>query len=264
LRIAIVVFPGTNCEDETHYVLDSLYGQQVDRVWHQDTDLARYDCIALPGGFAYGDHLRAGAIARFSPVMRTVADLAARDRLVVGICNGFQVLCEAGLLPGTLLPNAGRSFLSTWVNCRVESNGTPATADVPLGTVLRLPIAHGEGRYFADRPTLARIERHGQVVLRYCAPDGTLNDESNPNGSVAAIAGVCNEGGNVFGLMPHPERAAEPELPSQDGRLLIGSLLGAAVRPSPPAPLSRKQERGSRRDAEGATNRPVHAEGVTA
>jgi len=254
LRIGIVVFPGTNCEEETQYVFGSLFGQQVERVWHQDTDLAAYDCIVLPGGFAYGDHLRAGAIARFSPVMRSVAELAGRDRLIVGICNGFQVLCEAGLLPGTLLPNAGRSFLSTWVRCRVESHNTPATAGLPLGTVLTLPIAHGEGRYFADPATLRRIERSGQAVLRYCAPDGSLVDDANPNGSTNAIAGVCNEGGNVFGLMPHPERAAESELPSQDGRLLLASLLsplppsglpwGPSAARDPHGPLPRKRERG--------------------
>jgi phosphoribosylformylglycinamidine synthase len=270
LRIAIVVFPGTNCEEETHYVLGSLFDQQVERVWHQDTDLTGFDAVVLPGGFAYGDHLRAGAIARFSPIMRSVADLAERGGLVVGICNGFQVLCEAGLLPGTLLPNGGRSFLSTWVHCRVESHMTAATADVSLGTVLRLPIAHGEGRYFADRATLASLERNGQVVLRYCAPDGTLSDEANPNSSVDHIAGICNEAGNVFGLMPHPERAAEPELPSADGRLLIGSLVAHAGMNSPiSAPLPRTRERGSLIGAAsygfGADSvRTVDEKGVTA
>jgi phosphoribosylformylglycinamidine synthase subunit PurQ / glutaminase len=228
MRIAIVVFPGTNCEEETHYVLSDLFGQQVDRIWHQDTDLTRYDCVILPGGFSYGDHLRAGAIARFSPVMKSVERLAAHDRLVLGICNGFQILAEAGLLPGTLLPNVGRSFLSTWVNCRVESGDTPFTADIPPGTVLRMPIAHGEGRFFADDRTVAHIKEKGQVVLRYCEPDGALSDGANPNGSSGAIAGVCNEGGNVFGLMPHPERAADDELPSQDGRLIFASMLARA------------------------------------
>jgi len=228
VRIAIVVFPGTNCEDETQYVLGTLFSQPVDRVWHQDADVEAYDCVILPGGFSYGDHLRAGAIARFSPVMRSVAKLAARDRMIVGICNGFQILAEAGLLPGTLLPNAGRSFLSTWVQCRVESRCTPATAQIPEGTILRLPIAHGEGRYFADPRTLDTLERNGQVILRYVEPDGALSDTANPNGSSRAIAGICNEGGNVFGLMPHPERAAEAELPSQDGRLVFESLLATA------------------------------------
>jgi len=228
VRIAIVVFPGTNCEEETHYVLGTLFGQPVERVWHQDTDLDAYDCVILPGGFSYGDHLRAGAIARFSPVMQSVARLAARDRLIVGICNGFQILAEAGLLPGTLLPNAGRSFLSTWVYCRVESQATPATAQIPAGTMLRLPIAHGEGRYFADERTLASLERNRQVILRYVEPDGTMSDAANPNGSSRAIAGICNEGGNVFGLMPHPERAAEPELPGQDGWTIFESLLANA------------------------------------
>ena len=246
MRIAIVVFPGTNCEEETHYVLGTLFGQPVDRVWHQETNLARYDCVILPGGFSYGDHLRAGAIARFSPVMRSVEQMANDGRLVLGICNGFQILAEAGLLPGTLLPNAGRSFLSTWVHCRVESDKTPFTAQIPTGSVLKLPIAHGEGRYFADERTLTHLERNGQVVLRYVEPDGSVGETANPNGSAASIAGVCNEAGNVFGLMPHPERAAEAELPSQDGRLIFASMLArTGVRPSPPDPLSRKQARGN-------------------
>ena len=235
MKIAVVVFPGTNCDEETRYVLGARFGHQVDPVWHRDTELGGYDCVVLPGGFSYGDHLRAGAIARCSPVMQAVARFAARDRLVLGICNGFQILAEAGLLPGTLLPNAGRTFLSTWVHCRVEADGTPLTAGIAPGRVVRLPIAHGEGRYVADPATLARVERNGQVVLRYCDEAGQVAEAANPNGSIAGIAGVCSEGGNVLGLMPHPERAADPELPSQDGVALFEALVRWSRRERPDA-----------------------------
>ena len=231
MKFAVVVFPGTNCERETLYVLADLFGQQADPVWHEQTDLAGYDCVILPGGFAHGDHLRAGAIARFSPIMRAVERFAHTDRLVWGICNGFQVLTEAGLLPGAMLPNAGRSFVCSWVHCRVENARTPFTAGIAPGRVLRLPIAHGEGRFYAPPEQLAELERRGQVVLRYCEPDGAVTDRANPNGAVANVAGLCNEGGNVFALMPHPERASEPELGSSDGRLIFESLLGG--KPSP-------------------------------
>ena len=229
MRLAVVVFPGTNCDQETRYVLGDVLGQDVDPVWHADTDLARYDVIVLPGGFSYGDHLRAGAIARFSPVMRSVAELAKRDRIIVGICNGFQVLCEAGLLPGALLPNAGGAFASRWVHCRVESSASPLTEGVPVGTVLRLPIAHGEGRYTALPETLEQLEANGRVILRYTEADGSVTDAANPNGSLSNIAGICNEGGNVVGLMPHPERAAEAELPSLDGLPLLKALIQAGA-----------------------------------
>ena len=229
MRIAVVVFPGTNCDQETRYVLGDVLGQDVEPVWHADTDLAHFDAVVLPGGFSYGDHLRAGAIARFSPVMRSVADLAKRDRIVVGICNGFQVLCEAGLLPGALLPNAGGAFASRWVHCRVESTASPLTAGLAVGTVLRLPIAHGEGRYVAAPEVIEQLERDGQVIFRYSEADGSITDAANPNGSLGNIAGICNAGGNVVGLMPHPERAAEDELPSQDGRPLLEALIRAGL-----------------------------------
>jgi phosphoribosylformylglycinamidine synthase I len=225
LKFAVVVFPGTNCDQETRHVLGEVFGQTTDPVWHEETDLAGYDCVVLPGGFAHGDHLRAGAIARFSPVMRAVERFARSDRLVWGICNGFQVLLEAGLLPGAMLPNAGRSFVCSWVHCRIEDARTPFTADVPAGRVLRLPVAHGEGRYYAPPETFRQLERRGQVALRYCLADGRVTDEANPNGALGNVAGLTNEGGNVFALMPHPERASEPELASQDGRLLFESLL---------------------------------------
>jgi phosphoribosylformylglycinamidine synthase len=233
MRIAVVVFPGTNCDEETRYVIGDLLGQQVEPVWHAETDLGRFDTIVLPGGFSYGDHLRAGAIARFSPVMKSVAELARRDRIVVGICNGFQVLCEAGLLPGALLPNAGGSFASRWVHCRVEGQPSPLTRGIEPGRVLKLPIAHGEGRYVAPPETLDSLQQRGQVIFRYCESDGTIGGASNPNGSMVDIAGIMSEGGNVVGLMPHPERAAEAELPSQDGLPLLRALagLGAAKEP---------------------------------
>jgi phosphoribosylformylglycinamidine synthase I len=240
LRIAVVVFPGTNCDQETRYVFGDVLGQDVEPVWHADTDLARFDAIVLPGGFSYGDHLRAGAIARFSPVMRTVAELARRDRIVIGICNGFQVLCEAGLLPGALLPNAGGSFASQWVHCRVENDGSALTRGVAVGTVLRLPIAHGEGRYVAPLETLEALEQNGQIVFRYTEADGSVTDRANPNGSAWNIAGIRSAGGNVVGLMPHPERAAEDELPSHDGLPLLRALIGVTathnVPLSPPSP----------------------------
>jgi phosphoribosylformylglycinamidine synthase len=229
MRIAVVVFPGTNCDEETRYVLGDLLGQDVEPVWHAETDVNRFDAIILPGGFSYGDHLRAGAIARFSPVMRSVAEMARRDRIVVGICNGFQVLCEAGLLPGALLPNAGGSFAGQWVHCRVEGKPSPLTQGVETGQMLKLPIAHGEGRYVAPTDALDALDRNGQIIFRYCEPDGSLSQRANPNGSLANIAGIMSEGGNVIGLMPHPERAAEDELPSQDGLPLLKSLAGLHV-----------------------------------
>ncbi len=227
MKFAVIVFPGTNCDQETHHVITNVLGQPADLVWHEETDLSAYDCIVLPGGFAHGDYLRAGAIARFSPVMQAVERAARQDRLVWGICNGFQVLLEAGLLPGAMLRNAGISFRCQWVHVRVESDRSPFTSGIAPGTVLRLPIAHGAGNYFAPPDVLDRLVERGQVVLRYCEPDGRITPESNPNGSAMNIAGICNEGGNVFGLMPHPERASEPILGGTDGRRLFEAVLGA-------------------------------------
>lgn len=238
MRIAVVVFPGTNCDQETRYVLGDLLGAEVESVWHADTDLERFDAVVLPGGFSYGDHLRAGAIARFSPVMQSVAQIAREGRIVVGICNGFQVLCEAGLLPGALLPNASGAFASRWVYCRVESERSPLTTATPVGSVLRLPIAHGEGRYVAPPEVLAELEADGRVILRYAEADGAVTDTSNPNGSLANIAGICNAAGNVVGLMPHPERAAEAELPSQDGLPLLQALVAHGGRSAMPVAAS--------------------------
>jgi phosphoribosylformylglycinamidine synthase len=217
-RLAVVQFPGTNCERETVRAVRDIVDCRVDLVWHADAlDPDAYAGVVLPGGFAHGDHLRAGAIARFSPVMRGVAALAARGKLVLGICNGFQVLLEAGLLPGAMLRNASLQFVSDWEACRVERTDTPFTCACEPGQVLRLPIAHGEGNYTAASPSvLEQLESSGAVVLRYCG--------ENPNGSANNIAGLLAVQGNVFGLMPHPERAIDDLLGSADGRLIFESM----------------------------------------
>jgi phosphoribosylformylglycinamidine synthase len=229
VKVAVVVFPGTNCERDTHHVLTDVCHAQAELIWHQSTDLSVYDALILPGGFAHGDHLRAGAIARFSPIMRAVERFARSDRPVIGICNGFQVLLEAGLLPGAMLRNAGLRFRSLWTNVRVESSGSPITALCEPGQVLRMPIAHGEGSYFAPPAVLEALRRRDQVLLRYCEADGSVTQRANPNGALDNIAGICNEGRNVCALMPHPERASEPELGSSDGLALFASLLKTGV-----------------------------------
>jgi phosphoribosylformylglycinamidine synthase subunit PurQ / glutaminase len=228
LKFGVIVFPGTNCDRDTRHVIDQVFNQPVDFVWHEDTDLSSYDCIVLPGGFAYGDYLRAGAIARFSPVMRSVERFAQSDRLVIGICNGFQVLLEAGLLPGAMLRNAHLQFRCSWVQVRVEHADSPFTSACQKGQVLKLPIAHQEGSYYAPEDLLEQLERRSQILLRYCDPEGRTILEANPNGSVSNVAGVCSEGRNVFGLMPHPERCCEPLLGGTDGRHIFESILSAA------------------------------------
>jgi phosphoribosylformylglycinamidine synthase len=225
MRFGVVVFPGTNCDLDCHYVLGTVFKQPVDYVWHRETDVSAYDCLVVAGGFSYGDYLRAGAIARFSPVMQSIERFAAAGGLVLGICNGFQILTEAGLLPGALMPNECLQFRCQWVNVRVENANTPFTSACRQGQVLRLPIKHYEGRYFATDEQIAEMEANGQIVLRYCTPEGALTAESNPNGSRNHIAGIVNKAGNVFGLMPHPEHAAELELGSADGGLIFASIL---------------------------------------
>jgi phosphoribosylformylglycinamidine synthase I len=225
MRFGVIVFPGANCDADTYHVVGSVLHQRVDYVWHQETTLDHYDCLILPGGFSYGDHLRAGAIARFSAVMGAVERFAGEGGLVLGICNGFQILTEAGLLPGALLRNDVLQFRCQWVNLRVENVRSPFTSACRPGQVLRMPIAHGEGRYFADSETLQRLEDNEQILLRYCASDGRLDEEHNPNGSLRFIAGICNERRNVFGLMPHPERSSEAELGGADGLYLFKSIL---------------------------------------
>jgi phosphoribosylformylglycinamidine synthase len=235
LRFGVVVFPGSNCERDTTHVLAQVLRQPAELIWHDQTNLSSFDCVILPGGFAHGDYLRAGAIARFSPVMAAVERFAADGGLVWGICNGFQVLVEAGLLPGAMMQNAGLRFICRWVDTRVESNRTPYTADLRQGDLLRLPIAHHEGSYYVDPASLAEMERKDQIILRYCTPGGEVTSAANPNGSVSNIAGVCNEAGNVFGLMPHPERCAEEILGGMDGLRLFRSLIAnAPIRSSEP------------------------------
>jgi len=225
MRIGVVVFPGSNCDRDCVHVLRHVLGQEVVAVWHGETSLGGLDAVILPGGFAYGDYLRAGAIAATAPIMTAVRAFAAGGGPVLGICNGFQVLLEAGLLPGAMLRNRGLQFLCRMVHVRVESTRTPFTGRLREGQVLRLPIAHGEGNYYAPPAVLATVEEAHQVVFRYCDGDGRVTPEANPNGSLRHIAGVCSPQGNVLGLMPHPERAAEEILGSVDGRLLFESLL---------------------------------------
>lgn len=225
MNFGVVTFPGSNGDHDCLHTIGELLGQPVRAIWHRETALDDIDCVVLPGGFSYGDYLRAGAIARFSPIVAAVEQFARAGGPVLGICNGFQVLTEAGLLPGVLLRNANLEFRCQWTHIRVERTATPFTGELTRGQVLRLPVAHGEGRYFAPPDQLARLEANGQVVFRYCDADGTVTEAANHNGSVDAIAGVCNERGNVVGLMPHPERGAEELLGGTDGRLLFASVL---------------------------------------
>ena len=232
MRFGVIVFPGTWSDRDCHHVLDSVLHQEVDYVWHRDTDLSPYDCVILPGGFSYGDYLRTGAIARFSPVMQAVERFSAEGKLVIGICNGFQILCEAGLLPGVLVRNKHLEFRCQWVHLRTESTVGPFTDACRQGQVLRIPISHGEGCFYADPQTLAELNRNGQVVFRYCGPDGAVTEEANPNGSLENIAGICNRERNVLGMMPHPERCSEELLGGTDGRLIFESMvqsLGAVL-----------------------------------
>jgi phosphoribosylformylglycinamidine synthase I len=225
VKFGVVVFPGSNCDFDAYHVLGSVLKQDTLFLWHKDHDLRGSDCVILPGGFSYGDYLRSGAIARFSPLMREVAEFAERGGLVMGICNGFQILMEMGLLPGAMLRNKRLKFLCQFVHLRLEKEGTPFTRLGRRGQVLRIPIAHYEGNYYAPAERLEELERGGQVVFRYCDPEGRLSEEANVNGALNSIAGIINRRGNVMGLMPHPERASEAVMGSQDGRLIFESLL---------------------------------------
>lgn len=224
MKAAIVRFPGSNCDEDAFHAVSGVLGHDAVYCWHKDHDLQGADIVVLPGGFSYGDYLRAGAIARFSPIMREVVAFAERGGPVLGICNGFQIACEAGLLPGALLRNASLRFISEPVHLRVESIATRFTSNYHLGQVLRIPIAHGDGRYTADADTLARLEGEGQVVFRYVTADGAVTDAANPNGSMRNIAGIVNARGNVIGMMPHPERAMESLMESSDGLPLFTSV----------------------------------------
>ncbi len=228
MKVGVVVFPGSNCDRDALHAA-RLAGAEAVFLWHETPDLAGSDLVVLPGGFAYGDYLRAGVLARFSPIMRAVGEHAERGGLVLGICNGFQVLAEAGLVPGALLRNRSLRFEHGWVRLSVERRDTPFTSKVPQGRTLRMPVAHGEGCYFLPEPELDHIERSGQVLFRYAAPEG------NPNGSARDIAGVLDESGRVCGLMPHPERASEPILGSDDGMLLFRSLVESAAETASPS-----------------------------
>jgi phosphoribosylformylglycinamidine synthase subunit PurQ / glutaminase len=227
MRFGIVVFPGSNCDEDAFHAAKDLFGQQAEYLWHKDADLKGSDVVILPGGFAHGDYLRTGAMARFSPIMTEVRAFAERGGPVLGICNGFQILLEAGLLPGAMLRNKGLKYRCEHVHLRVEQTDTPFTSAAKKGAVLRIPIGHGEGNYFAPPDLLERIEANRQVVLRYTDPAGRVDEEWNPNGSVNAIAAVCNEARNVVGMMPHPERACEPLLGGVDGRVVFESIVKA-------------------------------------
>jgi len=227
VKFGIVVFPGSNCDHDVYHVAKHVLGHEAAFLWHKDTSFAGVDCVVLPGGFAHGDYLRAGAIARFSPLMKAVEAFAARGGLVFGICNGFQVLTEAGLLPGALVRNAGLKYVCRDVCVRAERQDTPYTSRLKQGTVLKIPIGHGEGCYFAPEEVLKELEEKRQVVFRYCDEGGQVTTGSNPNGSLRAIAGVCNARGNVLGLMPHPDRCAEEVLGNAQGRRIFESIVYA-------------------------------------
>lgn len=227
MNFGIIQFPGSNCDQDCHHVLAQVFGQSVRYIWHRDTSIGDVHCVILPGGFSYGDYLRTGSIARFSPAMNAVAQFARDGGLVIGICNGFQILCEARLLPGALIRSRSLKFICDHVHLRVETNLSPFTNACQPGQILRMPIAHGEGCYFAEPDVLAELNRQDRILVRYCEPNGSVTDDANPNGSVENIAGICNETRNVFGLMPHPERACESILDSEDGRMIFESILAA-------------------------------------
>ena len=229
MKFGVVVFPGSNCDKDMIYVLESILKQEVVSLWHKDTDLQSCDFIILPGGFSYGDYLRSGAIARFSPIMEKVIEFANNGGYVMGICNGFQILCESGLLPGALLHNNNQKFICKNVNLSVQSIASLVTNQMDLNQNILIPIAHGEGRYHADQQTLSELNKNNQVLFKYCDQNGQITEQSNPNGSLENIAGICNVGRNVFGMMPHPERASDKELNNTDGRQLFESILSEVL-----------------------------------
>ncbi|MGH9463746.1 MAG: phosphoribosylformylglycinamidine synthase subunit PurQ [Vicinamibacteria bacterium] len=226
-RFAVLVFPGSNCEGDVLYALRDVLGQEAELVWHKETSLAAFDAALLPGGFAHGDYLRPGAIARFSPIMESVITMADAGKPVIGICNGFQVLTEAGLLPGAMLRNRSLHYVCRYVDLRVENTATPLTNVCKTGDILRMPIGHADGNFYADPAELDELERRGQIMLRYATPSGGLSDQANPNGSVNHIAGIVNERGNVVGLMPHLDRCYQPELGTDHGLRMFRSLISS-------------------------------------
>ena len=233
MKFGVIVFPGSNCDDDMVHVLGEVMGQDVIKVWHKNSELPAgfepEECVVLPGGFSYGDYVRAGAIAQFSPIMQAVKAHAAKNGLVFGVCNGFQILCESGLLPGVLLRNGGQKFICNNVWIKAVTHNSPITEGLELGKALKLPIAHAEGRYHAAEKMLDELERNDQVLFHYCDAQGNETPESNPNAAARNIAGICNDKRNVFGMMPHPERASEAVLGNIDGRGLFESLIGLAV-----------------------------------
>lgn len=225
MKFGVVVFPGSNCDQDAYYAVRDILKQPVEYIWHQSTDVSGFDCIILPGGFSYGDYLRTGAVAKFSPVMNAIQDFAANGGRLIGICNGFQILCESGLLPGALISNVGLRFICKYVNVKVANNTSDFTHLCKQGQVLKIPIAHHGGNYYCDTDTLKELEGGNRVLLRYCDEAGNVNEEANPNGSLNNIAGIINANGNVAGMMPHPERATEPMLGSADGKLILQSIV---------------------------------------
>jgi len=225
MKFGVVIFPGSNCDEDIIHVLEKIMGQQVVRLWHKDHSLQGCDFIVLPGGFSFGDYLRSGAIARFSPIMQEVIQFAAKGGYVMGICNGFQILTEAGLLPGALLHNKHRKFICRNIYMRPQTSNSLITAQIDQQRALKIPVAHGEGNYFADAPVLKELNDNDQILFRYCDEAGNITDEANPNGSIENIAGICNKERNVFGFMPHPERAADSLLANEDGLAIFESIL---------------------------------------
>lgn len=227
MKFGVVIFPGSNCDQDMIYALREMMDQEVVELWHKETDLQNVDGIILPGGFSYGDYLRSGAIARYSPIMEKVIEFANNGGFVFGVCNGFQILCEAGLLPGTLLHNTNQKYICKNIHIKAESNTTAVTKLINTNKALKIPIAHGEGRYFAKPETIEHLIKNDQVIFKYCDENSIITQDANPNGSLENIAGVCNDKRNVFGMMPHPERAADDELGNTDGSVLFQSILSA-------------------------------------
>lgn len=225
MKFGVVIFPGSNCDMDMVYVLETIMKQKVVKLWHKDHQLQGCDFIVLPGGFSYGDYLRSGAIARFSPIMNEVIEYADKGGLLLGVCNGFQVLCESHLLPGALLHNNTHQFLCKNIYMKAQTNDSQVTSAIPLDKALKIPIAHGEGKFYADDATIKKLVENDQVLFRYCDENGNITPESNPNGATDNIAGICNAKRNVFGMMPHPERAADTELGNTDGKLIFESIL---------------------------------------
>lgn len=229
MKFGVVVFPGSNCDEDMVYVLQTIMGQKTERLWHKDKDLKGCDFIVLPGGFSYGDYLRSGAIARFSPIMEKVINHAEKGGYLFGVCNGFQILTEAHLVPGALLHNTERKFICKNVFIKPETTDTLITSSLDVNKAYKIPIAHGEGNYFTDAESLKKMKKNGQILFRYCDENGNVNETSNPNGSLENIAGVCNERKNVFGMMPHPERASDVELGNTDGKALFQSIVSMVM-----------------------------------